>query len=133
MAGQDVDDVDQPAGQAAEFPVSQPDSPVDHRPAGTGECAGQPADTLFADAGDDADPFRWPVRDGPPQGGQPLEVAVEVRAGSTRSSAKEVRATASSSAASVPGTMGSHSSARAAIRVRTDSLPGAVDGGPATP
>ena len=40
----------------------------------------------------------------------------------TRSSANSVWATASSSAASVPGVIGSHSSARAAVAVRTGSI-----------
>ena len=58
VTGQDVDHVDQPAGQAPELLVAQANSAIDNGPLRPGELAGQVPDPLGTDAGDRGNPFR---------------------------------------------------------------------------
>ena len=67
MTGKDVDHVDEPAGQAAEFLIAQANSAVDDGLLGARELTCQVTDTLGADPGDGCDPFGRPVPGGLPQ------------------------------------------------------------------
>src|SRR6478736_5164878 len=58
MTGQDVDDVDEPASQAAELLVAGADPAVHHRARRGCQLTGQPADALGVDGGDRGHPFR---------------------------------------------------------------------------
>ena len=66
VAGQDVDDVDQPAGQAAELLVARADSPVHHRFRRRRQLTRQRADALGVDVGDCRPPAPVTTRQRPP-------------------------------------------------------------------
>jgi hypothetical protein len=61
VPGEDVDDVDEPAGQRPELLVAEPDPPVDDGPLGGGQLVGQPLDPLGRHVGDLGDPGGRPV------------------------------------------------------------------------
>ena len=63
VAGEHVDDVDQPARERAELLVAQADAAVDDGALGRREVAGERADAVGVDAGDRRDPLRRPVGD----------------------------------------------------------------------
>ncbi len=65
MACQNVDYVNQPAGQTPKLLIAQPNSAIDHGFLGAGEFAGQCADAVFVDTGDGTHPARRPVRGDP--------------------------------------------------------------------
>ena len=56
VPGQDVDDVDEPAGEAAELLVTRSDAPVDDRAGRTGELARQLTNPVGGDARDGGGP-----------------------------------------------------------------------------
>ncbi len=63
MSGEDVDDIDEPAGERAELLVAQTDAAVHHCPLGGGELPSELTGARRADAGDRLDAFRRPVGD----------------------------------------------------------------------
>ena len=81
VPGENVDDVDEPAGQAAEFLVARTDPAVHHGALGAHEFAGQRSDALRVDAGDAGDPLRGPVRGHLPQTVEPVDVGGQLAEG----------------------------------------------------
>ena len=67
VTGKDVDHVDEPAGQAAEFLIAQANSAVDDGLLGARELTCQVPDALGADPGDGCDAFGRPVLGSFPQ------------------------------------------------------------------
>ena len=62
MAGQNVDHIDQPAGQAAKFLVTQANSAVHYRFLGAREFTRQTPDAVFVNAGNGAKDFSGIIR-----------------------------------------------------------------------
>ena len=143
VPGQDVDDVDQPAREGAELLVAQADPAVDDAALGRRRARGPAPGSARR---------RSRSRPATRSGVQSALAARRVSSPSTRSaivprstrpSSKSTWTTAISSAASVPGVIGSHSSALSAVPVRRGSttitrpprlrMPRSRPSGPGTP
>lgn len=78
VSGEDVHHVDQPAGEAAEFLIAQPDSAVDDGPRRGGELARQVSDPGRVDAAGGRDALGRPVVDNAAEPVEPVEEGLEV-------------------------------------------------------
>ncbi len=61
MPGEDVDDVDEPAREAAELLIAQANSAIHDGAVGAGQFSSQGSNAACGDAGDRGDPLRRPV------------------------------------------------------------------------
>ena len=124
VAGEDVDDVDEPGGERPELLVAQADAPVDRRARRGGELARETADrrrrrrrrsSATASGEKSRAPPQPPPRCPRRRSASRPEVDQVARRRARGRSAR-------SSAASVPGMIGIHSSARSAVPVRRGSI-----------